>query len=75
MSDNELLRQIHSEVQAISSRLNVHLAEEEQMMPHLLELVQLLQMSKGAVIFIKVVIFIATPIVGFIVWAKSHITL
>lgn len=74
-SDAELLQRIYDKVNVIESRLNLHLQEEEAMLPYITQLIDILQMSKGAVMLIKIAIVIVAPLVAAIAWAKNHITL
>jgi hypothetical protein len=57
----------------LNAKLESHIIEEGQIRPHLIELVDILQKSKGVVTFFKLLIYIGAPIAAIIAWGKDHI--
>ena len=67
--DSEVLKQI-AQLRAI---MEAHLIEEKQLKPHIEELVDILQKSKGIVLLFKLLLSVCAPIGAFIYWAKDHV--
>jgi len=59
----------------VNTKISSHIEAEAHLRPHIEELVDILQKSKGIITFIKVLLYIATPVVAFIAWGKDHIKL
>lgn len=57
----------------IKTQQELHLEEEKKLRPKVEELVTILERSKGVVTFLKVCIYVGTPVAAFAVWAKDHI--
>ena len=69
--DSEVLKQI-AKLRAI---MEAHLIEEQQLKPHIKELVDILQKSKGIVLLFKFLLYVGAPIGAFIYWVKDHVKL
>lgn len=69
--DSEVLKQI-AELRAI---MEAHLIEEKQLKPHIQELVDILQKSKGIVLLFKFLLYIGAPLGAFVYWVKDHVKL
>lgn len=54
-------------------RMEAHLLEEEAMKPYLVELIDVLQKSKGAITFLKIMVYVGGAIAAAIAWGKDHI--
>lgn len=59
----------------IKEQQEIHLAQEAEIQPKLLELIALLERSKGAITLIKWTASIGTFIAAIVLWAKDHIKL
>lgn len=59
----------------IKTAQEVHLEQEKQIQPKLLELIEILERSKGVITFLKVVLYVGAPLTAFAVWARDHIKL
>lgn len=59
----------------IKTSQEIHLKEEAEFRPKLVELVTILERSKGVILFLKLVLYLGAPITAFAVWAKDHIKL
>ena len=59
----------------IKATQDVHLAEEKEIKPKLMELLSLLERSKGIIVFVKWTAAISVAFAAFLVWAKEHIKL
>lgn len=57
----------------LKTTLELHIEQENEFRPKVEELVTILERSKGAVVFLKVVLYIGAPIFAFLAWAKDHI--
>lgn len=69
--DSEVLKQI-AELRAI---MEAHLIEEQQLKPHIKELVDILQKSKGIVLLFKFLLYVGAPFGAFVYWVKDHVKL
>lgn len=70
---DEKLDEIHRLVVALKERLEAHLIEEETLKPHLAELIDILQKSKGIILFFKFILYIVGPLSVTFYWMKEHI--
>lgn len=59
----------------LNTKFEAHLEEEKHIRPHLAELVDILQKSKGVLIFFKFLFYIGAPIGALIYWIKDHVKL
>lgn len=57
----------------LDNKLETHLAEEKELRPKVIELVDILQKSKGAIAFIKLSVTVAGAVAIALAWAKDHI--
>ena len=64
----ELLREI-------KEQQDIHLASEAEIQPKLLELINLLERSKGAIVLIKWTAYIGSFVAAIVIWAKDHVKL
>lgn len=69
--DSEVLKQL-AELRTIMEK---HLIEEQEIKPHLKELVDILQKSKGIILFFKFVFWVAAPLGALAYWIKDHVKL
>ena len=69
--NDEILREL-SELKVI---MEAHIKEEQELRPRLLELLNLLERSKGAVAMVKGMMYIGAPIGAAIYWIKDHVKL
>ena len=69
--DSEVLKQI-AELRAI---MEAHLIEEKQLKPHIKELVDILQKSKGIVLLFKFLLYVGAPVGALVYWIKDHVKL
>jgi len=59
----------------LNNKFEAHIEEEKHIKPSLVELVDILQKSKGVIIFLKFLLYIAAPIAAFVYWIKDHVKL
>lgn len=69
--NDEILREL-SELKMI---MEAHLKEEQDLRPRLLELLTILERSKGAILLLKTLFFIGAPVSAFVYWIKDHVKL
>ncbi len=62
----KLLRELEMSVK-------LHMEEEKELKPKLLELLSLLERSKGVFSFLRIVLWVGGPLVAFGYWVKDHI--
>lgn len=55
--------------------LELHIEQENEFRPKVVELVTILERSKGIIVFLKLVLYIGAPLLAFVAWAKDHIKL
>jgi hypothetical protein len=67
------VQEIRGLMRDLKDSLERHMEQEENLRPHVLELITLLERSKGVITFLKVVLYISIPVLGVIAWAKEHI--
>lgn len=67
------LQEIWQLLNSIKEAQDKHLAAEAEIQPKLLELISILEKSKGALLFLKVLIYGGTLLGGLYVWAKEHL--
>lgn len=59
----------------IKEQQEIHLAQDIELQPKLLELINLLERSKGAITLIKWTAYIGSFVAAIVLWAKDHIKL
>ena len=69
--DSEVLKQI-AELRTI---MEAHLIGEKQLKPHIEELVDILQKSKGIVLLFKFLLYVGAPVGALVYWIKDHVKL
>ena len=69
--DSEVLKQI-AKLRAIMEK---HLIEEQQLKPHIKELVDILQKSKGIILLFKFLLYVGAPVGALVYWIKDHVKL
>lgn len=69
------LTEIKTLLRELNSKVEAHLTEEKQLQPHLIELIDILQKSKGVVMLFKFLLYIGAPAAALIYWIKDHIKL
>ena len=74
-SHTETLEEIRDMLQQINLKLELHLAEDKIYKPQLLQAIQLLERSKGAVWLLTIIIAGSGLAWSVVVWAKKHINL
>jgi hypothetical protein len=62
-------------LRSIDKKLDMHLEEEKETRPKIQELLDILAMSKGAVMLIKILLIIGAPLAATIYWIKDHVKL
>jgi hypothetical protein len=67
------VQEIRSLMLSLKTTLEHHIEQSKDMEPRILELITLLERSKGVITFFKVVLYISIPVLGIIAWAKDHI--
>jgi hypothetical protein len=67
------LKEIKDLLVHIKEKVDAHLDEEKHIQPHLIELVDILQKSKGVVTFFKLALYIGAPLAAIIAWSKDHL--
>lgn len=55
--------------------MEAHLIEEKQLKPHIQELVDILQKSKGIVLLFKFLFYVGAPVGALVYWIKDHVKL
>lgn len=53
--------------------VKLHMEEEKELKPKLLELLSILDRSKGVIGFLKVMVWIGAPFTAFVYWVKDHV--
>lgn len=69
------LSEIKRLLQELNSKVEAHLTEEKQIQPHLIELIDILQKSKGVVLLFKFLLYIGAPFAALVYWIKDHVKL
>lgn len=69
------LTEIKTLLKELNSKVEAHLAEEKQLQPHLIELIDILQKSKGVVLLFKFLLYIGAPFAALVYWIKDHVKL
>ena len=59
----------------VDTKISSHIESEAHLRPHIEELVDMLQKSKGILIFLKALIYVGAPLTAFIYWLKDHVKL
>lgn len=62
-------------LRAIDKKVDLHLADEAEFRPRLVELVGIMEKSKGAITLIKWCAYLGAPIYALILWFKDHVKL
>jgi hypothetical protein len=74
--DNESkLEEIKSILDDLVLKFETHLTLEQEYKPKIMEVITLLEQSKGVIIFLKAVLYISAPVAGLIYWLKEHVKL
>lgn len=58
----------------LHQKLDAHIKEEAALKPQLVELISLLERSKGALVLIKWLSVAVTALAGLYAWASQHLT-
>jgi hypothetical protein len=66
-------RAIWDELHAINLKLAHYEEERKEYKPRLDELLNILTVSKGLVVVMKTLIFIAAPLTALLYWVKEHV--
>lgn len=69
--DDEILDTI-KELRAI---MEAHIREEQELKPHIKELIDILQKSKGIILFFRFLLYIGAPFAALVYWIKDHVKL
>lgn len=69
------MEDLYNEIQKLNSKVEQHIVESEAMRPRLLELLVILEQSRGVIKFLKFLVYIAAPITAVIYWIKDHVKL
>lgn len=69
------LAEIKRLLQELNSKVEAHLIEDRQLQPHLVELIDILQKSKGIVLLFKFLLYIGAPFAALVYWIKDHVKL
>lgn len=64
-----------SELEQLKALFASHIKEESELKPRLIELLVLLERSKGAVSLLKALIYIGAPLTAITYWIKDHVKL
>lgn len=59
----------------LDKKVDVHLAEEAEFRPKLVELVAIMERSKGAIFLLKLLVGIGAPVYALMLWLKDHVRL
>jgi hypothetical protein len=59
----------------IKTSLDTHLAQEAVYQPKVIELIEVLDKSKGVITLIKVLVYLCAPLFALWAWAKDHVKL
>lgn len=73
--ESPTLESIAAMISELSVKLELHIQQERQLNPHIQELIDILQKSKGVIAFFKVCIFIGAPLAALVTWIKEHVKL
>lgn len=60
---------------SIDKKIDTHLIEDEVYRPKMLELVSILEKSKGAVLVFKLLFYIGAPLAALVYWIRDHVKL
>jgi len=66
---------IFEALHALDMKLTTHIQSVEDYKPKVLEVIDIFQKGKGAVIFIKVLFYVVAPLGAFIYWVRDHVKL
>lgn len=69
------LQAIWELLEEIKKAQDIHLAAEVELRPKLLELIGILEKSKGALFFLKALIYVGGVVGACLLWAKDHVKL
>lgn len=69
------ITEIKELLQELNSKVEAHFVEDKQLQPHLIELIDILQKSKGVVIFFRFLFYIGAPFAAVVYWIKDHVKL
>ena len=69
------LNDIWNLLRDLDKKVDLHLQEEEAFRPKMVELVSIMDKSKGAITLIKIIVAVAVPVYAAVIWAKDHIKL
>lgn len=69
------LSEIKRLLQELNIKVEAHFAEDKQLQPHLVELIDILQKSKGVVLLFKFLLYIGAPFAALVYWIKDHVKL
>lgn len=69
------ITEIKELLQELNSKVEAHLIEDKQLQPHLVELIDILQKSKGVVLLFKFLLYIGAPFAALVYWIKDHVKL
>jgi len=59
----------------VNGKITSHIEDEAHLRPHVEELVDMLQKSKGILLFLKALVYIGAPLTALIYWIKDHVKL
>lgn len=62
-------------LRALDKKVELHLQDEAEFRPKMVELVSILEKSKGAVTLIKILVGVVAPVWALFIWAKDHVKL
>ena len=68
------LAQIWNLLRAVDKKVDMHLEEENNLRPKLLALISVLEMSRGALVFIKWSAATGAVLAAIYTWASTHLT-
>lgn len=71
---NEDIKQLCGLLVDLHGKLDAHIREEATLKPQLVELIGLLERSKGALVLVKWLSATAIALAGFYAWASQHLT-
>ena len=73
--DKRSLEAIWELLSELNIKVDLHLKEEASLRPQLLELADILQKSKGIILFFKFLLYIGAPLGALFYWIKDHVKL
>lgn len=69
------LSEIWELLHAIDKKIDLHIKEEDAYRPKVVELVEILEKSKGAITLIKILVGVIAPTIAALVWLRDHVKL